>query len=334
MGKLVKGILPVLVTLAVLEIGTRVLDSQVGLLPPGNLGFSGLSRQASGKGYNLFEATDQGSYLGHTIRINALGLRGPEFDLHRERDAVRLLFLGDSLTFGHGVAEEEAWPNRVTQALSRGHPETRFVAVNLSHPGANHLDERHMLLDFFDRVAPHAVFVGFCDNDVTRTAPVSLEVHNRYWKTLWAVTKALQRLLLESGLIDDYFDHVRHSFAPEGEDWAAFRETVSTMGRLGREASVPIAVLYLDWAWWYGKQSQESFLEGAKKSLADEFERNGMAFVDTTPVIVADGSPSYAVSPWDAHPDARAHGLYADALLEYLAESGMEEQLVRKPGSR
>src|SRR3954447_14578051 len=52
------------------------------------------------------------------VRINRLGIRGPEIGPRRP-GVRRVLVLGDSFTFGTGVEEEEAFPARLAAELTR-----------------------------------------------------------------------------------------------------------------------------------------------------------------------------------------------------------------------
>ncbi|MCK6505070.1 GDSL-type esterase/lipase family protein [Myxococcota bacterium] len=51
------------------------------------------------------------------VRVNALGLRGPELAPRSGGGAARLLLLGDSVTFGQGLAEEQTIPAGLARRL-------------------------------------------------------------------------------------------------------------------------------------------------------------------------------------------------------------------------
>ena len=51
------------------------------------------------------------------VRINSHGTRGPEFTLQKPPNTIRLLVLGDSKTFGWGLAEEETYCSRLKALL-------------------------------------------------------------------------------------------------------------------------------------------------------------------------------------------------------------------------
>src|SRR5215468_4839346 len=50
------------------------------------------------------------TFFGAPVRVNHLGLRGPEVESRPRPGVHRVLVLGDSVVFGAGVAEDEALP--------------------------------------------------------------------------------------------------------------------------------------------------------------------------------------------------------------------------------
>lgn len=74
------------------------------------------------------------STYGNPIEINALGLRGPPLLHSRPAGVVRVLFLGDSITYGGGRVYEGDLFCRRLEHLARSDG-LRVEAVNLSAPG-------------------------------------------------------------------------------------------------------------------------------------------------------------------------------------------------------
>ncbi len=65
--------------------------------------------------------------------INSLGFRGPEFAVERRPGVVRILAMGDSFTYGWGVAVEEAWPAVLERNVRAAGLDVEIA--NLGHPG-------------------------------------------------------------------------------------------------------------------------------------------------------------------------------------------------------
>ena len=95
------------------------------------------------------------STRGYPFRINRAGLRGSDFAVPKPPGLFRILFLGDSITYGGGaIRDEDLFVNRV--ALELGKSEGRSVeAVNVSAPGWG-----------FENMAGYVESVGLHDSDL------------------------------------------------------------------------------------------------------------------------------------------------------------------------
>ena len=95
---------------------------------------------------------------------NELGYRtGP---VVKEPGTFRVLFVGDSWTFGMGVTETESYP-KVFERLAASHAglERKVEAWSLALPGYNTLNELAALWFYFDRLEPDLVVVSPTRND-------------------------------------------------------------------------------------------------------------------------------------------------------------------------
>jgi lysophospholipase L1-like esterase len=116
-------------------------------------------------------------YIGHLHTPNYTGvLTGSDFqatfhtDGHGFRgpwpwpEQVEILTLGDSLTFGYGVEDEEAWPALLAQAFPR------LRVLNLGLIGASPEQYVRIYETFGPLLRPKLVVVGFfADNDFSDT---------------------------------------------------------------------------------------------------------------------------------------------------------------------
>lgn len=91
---------------------------------------------------------------------NAQGFRGPEIAQSPSPDRPRVLVLGDSMTYGHGVEDSETYP-AVLQ-----HLEPRFEVINAGVPGYSGVEELLLLREEGMRLEPDLVILGFFWNDV------------------------------------------------------------------------------------------------------------------------------------------------------------------------
>ena len=66
------------------------------------------------------------------VHINAQGARGPEFPITKKVGTFRILSLGDSRTFGWGLADEETYSRRLEKLAARGFEKQHPVTVALT----------------------------------------------------------------------------------------------------------------------------------------------------------------------------------------------------------
>jgi lysophospholipase L1-like esterase len=96
--------------------------------------------------------------------INRQGYRGPEESPERLRAGLRVLVIGDSVAFGRGVADGEAYPARLEALLrERGLDAAVF---NLAVPGYDTYLERITFEQNVERLDPHVLLVGWYRNDI------------------------------------------------------------------------------------------------------------------------------------------------------------------------
>ncbi|MCA8920424.1 MAG: hypothetical protein KDD82_01370 [Planctomycetes bacterium] len=123
-----------------------------------------------------------GTYRGYSevepLTLNAAGFRGSAWE-PRASAALRVVALGDSCTFGLGVADDAAYPAQL-EALLRG--AGRDAAVfNLGVPGYDTRQEAALWDRLAPRLAPQAVVLGWLPNDAKDLgAPARLQVLDGY----------------------------------------------------------------------------------------------------------------------------------------------------------
>jgi lysophospholipase L1-like esterase len=99
-------------------------------------------------------------------RINADGLRDSVYARPKPEGVFRVIVMGDSVSFGYGVEEAEAYPQVLEELLSELVPDSRIEVVNLGVGGYNAYNEAQLLEGVGQSYEPDLVLVQFCINDL------------------------------------------------------------------------------------------------------------------------------------------------------------------------
>lgn len=118
--------------LVVAELGLRVLG----------LGDPVLYDNRTAWGFRPLPNQTHRRLHGVTVRINAVGTRGPDVVVPRPRGTTRLLFLGDSVTYGGSYVDESQLFSQVAADVLARAGATRVEALNA---GVNAWGARNML---------------------------------------------------------------------------------------------------------------------------------------------------------------------------------------------
>jgi len=101
----------------------------------------------------------------HRVNVNALGLRGPEIGEKGENER-RVLYLGDSLVYGQGVADDETQPAVLERELRARDPKVAWTVVNAGHRSYDTAQELALLEELGGRIRPDVVLLGWYWNDI------------------------------------------------------------------------------------------------------------------------------------------------------------------------
>ena len=343
--------LSVLLGLALLEVGFR---ARAGLAAPGGLDTAGPGRVAPGGRARLGDvvrlSADPGliyelvpgldvELLGAPLRTSPNGFRGPALSPSRTRPAVRVVGLGDSVMFGWGVREEDAYLTRMAGMLDASSPGVSWEVVNTAVPGYNTVMEVETLVAKGLRFDPDLVILNFVGNDLglpnfieERPDVLSLErsflmdfVRGRLrgepeaGPRLVGVPTEVRRF--GEAHLDRVPPRYRSLLGPEA--WRAAMERLRALSRAHGFEVVFLA-------------HPEVF--GFARDTAREL---GFPLVETGEAVRAwarehgvedTQQPPLTLTAADPHPSAIGHEIIARTLADFLERSGIADELVARRG--
>src|SRR5262249_13952739 len=125
-------------------------------------------RASPRRGYEMVPDRDHFTYE-NPVHVNRLGLRGPDL-AKKAPGELRILCLGDSTTYGQGVAEEDTIPACLEAELARLSPpgSRRVRVVNGGVRGYGTKQELDLLEEVGPAIEPDLVLLLWYPNDLER----------------------------------------------------------------------------------------------------------------------------------------------------------------------
>ena len=247
-------------------------------------------------------------------RINNLGCRGEDITVEKRPGRKRVLCLGDSFTFGEGVRENDAWPQRLGKILGPG-----YEVINAGVQGNDLDNEAAFLLQYGRQLSPDVVVIGFFMNDampfeetVAHQGRPGAETDSDLGRhsALW---RLLERRRKDASQTRRYLDALQASFS--SEHWRQAKARIPRLRAMADHDGFRIVVvifplLYeLDGAYPLGSEHAE-----VRKAFGDA----GIEVVDLLETYRGRKPPDLWAHATDPHPNEVAHGMAAEKIAAVL----------------
>ena len=158
--KLLFALVPLVALLAVLEIGARLL----GFEPFPEIPYRDSSLEME---WELRPATETTwGYEETLVRTNEMGFRDEEIPLEPPPGETRILFLGDSVVFGHELEEPDSIPAQLEDFLEMRTAASSIQVINAGLEGYNQYSHYYNLLHKGLQLEPDLILASFVVNDV------------------------------------------------------------------------------------------------------------------------------------------------------------------------
>lgn len=103
--------------------------------------------------------------IPYTIKTNSLGFRGDEISYEKQKGTVRIVGLGDSITDGFFVDNDDTYPVLLEKILRKNH---YSVEVINAARGAGSIGRAYAILrDFMIPLQPDIALLTFVTNDIS-----------------------------------------------------------------------------------------------------------------------------------------------------------------------
>jgi hypothetical protein len=294
--------------------------------------FVGFSIVAEGLFFLLYDKSDSVNmtntsrrWFRRHVHENNLGYRDvQDFAMWPRPGVYRIGFLGDSLTFGHGIANvADRFGDRVRSQLIAAAP-GKFQVYNLGVCGTDtpqHIRQLQIFAQNSFRF--HMIVLVYNPNDICALMPDNQEMFNRYWELepkTWLLRhtylpnflycRAVQQAVSQT---KDYDERVVRAF--EDSAWSQHQTQLEQIIDHCREMDIELRVVLFPLVQYMGGEYP---LRAAHEKLDAFWIEHGVPHLDLLPLL--DGRPRHelVVNPFDGHPSHLVHRIAGEAIYERL----------------
>jgi hypothetical protein len=241
--------------------------------------------------------------------FNALGCRGPDYEIPRPSEVRRIAALGDSVTLGIGVRQGDTFSSRLearlrARAAAAGSTE-RWEVVNCGVSGYDTRQERLLYELVASRYEPEIVLVALYRNDELSY----LEAREKGY-----VERRPGRLEL---LLHSWNRLQRLGRRPPPPDFSGNVAELEALDRACRARGARLVAFAF-------RGDREPEWERLLADVTTGLEGTGIPFLDLGPVLLEGREPEDLwVHPTDAHPNELGHDLAAGEIERFLEGQGL-----------
>jgi len=268
-------------------------------------------------------------------RKNSLGYRGPEWPAEKEPGAWRVLFLGDSFTYGKGIEEKGIFASvageRLGEALNR-----KVEVLNLSRPGWDTVDEIDALEKTGLRYRPDLVVLVFFLNDATHldsNPVIAWRMNREIWNRDGALNRVsrlydtLDYVLRKKRVTEETIRDYRESYMGDAETtgrWERCQKAFERGRDLCAASGAKMAVVIFPMLIRLGPDYP---FRDVHEQVRATCERLGLPVLDLLASFEGRDGPSLWISPENSHPGKEGHATAGRAIAVFLEKESREGRI-------
>ncbi|MCA9407445.1 MAG: SGNH/GDSL hydrolase family protein [Candidatus Omnitrophica bacterium] len=276
----------------------------------------------------------QNNIVHHTT--NSFGFRGEEFNYQKLPATYRVVFLGDSFTFGEGVYDDDVYPvifERIANELNLLEGKT-FESVNLGVGGFNTQQQWALLEELGDKLTPDALIVGYNLNDaedylfefrerslLRKERVVDREIHlikaenppafihlSRLHRLVWQYTQ--QRRISQATI--GFYNNL---YSGDSLTWRQNKLALESMVQYARERNIPLTIVIFPVLY---KVNRNYPFYSIHTKLHELLDYEDIDYIDLLPNLKGFRDAQLWVHPTDQHPNEVVHKIIAQTLIEHF----------------
>jgi lysophospholipase L1-like esterase len=254
--------------------------------------------------------------------VNSKGLRSPELPFYKVPKEYRVLCLGDSITYGHGVDYSYCYPQQLKDLLQGAYADRKISVINGGCPGYSLWQGMQLYKSLGSKYRPDLVILGFiyADTGYEWKSDSQRALHNPFLRFLMPLLYKSElylflrntKISLENpeGLPPEDFE-----FKTQRVPLSEYRALLTEFARLVNAAGGKVIFLNL------AKSSPDpfDFYAQYRASLKEIAEGTHNYYIDMDELFTARRSENLFLDR--IHPNAQGFTLMAQAIFNLIKEN-------------
>jgi len=269
---------------------------------------------------------------GHEVHTNALGFRDQEFESPKPPETYRVMVLGDSFTWGQGLAVKDRYSNLLQELLQQKMPEKRVEVLNFGICGNPTTIERDICSQHIATIDPDRIVIGFCIND-PKPGPNTVTTKEDYdWalrkidvvshlgfpRIALMIRQTAENAFQNAGYAPQWVQSLDRTYDEQSSEWRDFVKALQDIKALADSQDLPQPIfaplLHGDGDFQRPNSVLSHFLKWCDQAATAAEEEGFVVVPGIEAEFRSQGYQRRRVNPWDGHPNAACNKVYAEAI--------------------
>jgi lysophospholipase L1-like esterase len=269
----------------------------------------------------------------------------------KPKGVFRVMVLGDSFTWGAGLAENEKYSFVLDSLLCDYFKYQKIEVLNCAYSGSPTTTERDILRELKDSVKPDLIIVGYCLNDPqpkSEDYSIEKETFEKKWNGILtqiqkdfsffrlnyigeAIKRAVYNAMVKSSKLPTWEEALGRAYDPKSKEWKDFRKALKDIKNMSDSMGCPkpiigifnqVATIDYHTKMNDAERKKLELRLGWLKQVYNASVETGFEAIDYLPImgkavdekkITPENS---IVNPLDGHPSAILDRIYAFEFFE------------------
>ena len=259
----------------------------------------------------------EGHYYGVDVKINSLGLRDREYSPQKPSNVKRILFLGDSFTFGWGVPFEKLYAKQLEGLLNTG--TQQFEVINMGIGNYNSIMEVELFKRKGLTLDPDMVVLMYFVNDAEPTPRVKSKREYFLLSQSYAGAFLFDQYVKFKAALDQDFKWSRYYqslYGPENRPHLeANKEAIQELIDICNTRAIKLLIVSIPEL----RMLEDYPFPQATMFIENLAAQGNIPFLDLRPSLAGHPPQSLWVSREDPHANAFANGIIAEQIFKKIS---------------